>query len=98
MKHDAEQALITIANASISTIRDIYHRCEEAGLPAKIIPGLYEIVGGKQSLSRIRNVAIEDLLGREPVSLDNEAISDFIHGKVVLVTGAGGSIGSEVCR
>jgi FlaA1/EpsC-like NDP-sugar epimerase len=94
----ATQVLITIANAPGRDIRRIRNLCDEAGLPAKIIPGLYEIVGGSVNLSRIRDVAIEDLLGRAPVELDVDAIAHHVRGKAVLVTGAGGSIGSELCR
>jgi FlaA1/EpsC-like NDP-sugar epimerase len=94
----AHRALITIANASGQTIRRISDRCREAGIDTKIIPGVYEIVGDKVNLSRIREVAIEDLLGREPVQLDENIVGAAIRSRVVLVTGAGGSIGSELCR
>jgi FlaA1/EpsC-like NDP-sugar epimerase len=94
----AKQALITIAAASGDSIRRITRLCEEVGLPVKIIPGLFEIVGGTVNLSRIREVAIEDLLGRAPVQLDEEAIFRVVKDRTVLVTGAGGSIGSELCR
>jgi len=73
-------------------------RCRDAGLETKIIPGVYEIVGDHVNLSRIREVAIEDLLGREPVKLDEAVVSACLRGRTVLVTGAGGSIGSELCR
>jgi FlaA1/EpsC-like NDP-sugar epimerase len=92
------RVLITIANASGQTIRRISDRCREAGLDTKIIPGVYEIVGERVNLSRIREVAIEDLLGREPVQLDEDIVGASIRSRVVLVTGAGGSIGSELCR
>lgn len=94
----ARQALLTIANAPGKAIRRITGLCDEAGLPAQIIPGMYEIVGGTVNLTRIRPVAIEDLLGREPVALDEDAVQQSIRDRVVLVTGAGGSIGSELCR
>ena len=94
----AKRALITIANASGADMRRITNHCREAGLDTKIIPGIYEIVGDKVNLSRIREVAIEDLLGREPVSLDESIIGSTIRSRTVLVTGAGGSIGSELCR
>jgi len=94
----ARQVLITIANAPGQDIRRIRKLCDDAALPAKIIPGIYEIVGGTVNLTRIRDVAIEDLLGREPVSLDTDAIAKDVRGRTVLVTGAGGSIGSEICR
>jgi len=93
-----KRALITIANAPGSEIRRIYELCRDAGLDTKIIPGIYEIVGDKANLSRIREVAIEDLLGREPVELDEGVVGSSISSRVVLVTGAGGSIGSELCR
>lgn len=94
----AQQVLITIAGARGRDIRRILSACEEAGLPVKIVPGIHEIVGGHVNLSLVRNVAIEDLLRREPVELDKEAIAAAIEGHAVLVTGAGGSIGSEICR
>lgn len=97
-KLEARQVLITIANAPGSEIRRLISICERAELAVKIIPGIYEIVGGTVNLSRIRPVAIEDLLGRDPVTLDTEAISAIVGKSVVLVTGAGGSIGSELCR
>jgi FlaA1/EpsC-like NDP-sugar epimerase len=93
-----ERVLITIANASGPQIRRIAETCRNAKLETKIIPGIYEIVGEKVNLSRIREVAIEDLLGREPVQLDEDVVSASISNRVVLVTGAGGSIGSELCR
>lgn len=97
-KHQASQALITIASARGDAIRRIVHLCEDANVPVRIIPGIFEILDGKVNLSRIREVSIEDLLGREPIALEQPLIESFIRGKRVLVTGAGGSIGSELCR
>lgn len=94
----AKEVLVTIANAPGSAIRRILAVCERAGLQTKIIPGLYEIVGGQVNLSRIREITIEDLLRRDPVHLDDDAIRTVIAHRSVLVTGAGGSIGSELCR
>jgi len=96
--HEVRQAIITIAAANAATIRSIVKACEEAGLRTRIIPGLYEILQGKVSISRFRDVEIEDLLGREPVELDTDRVQRFLRGRTVLVTGAGGSIGSELCR
>ena len=93
-----KRVLITIANAPGHQIRRIALRCADAGLEAKIIPGIFEIVGGRVNLSRLRDVAIEDLLGREPVDLDEAQVCESLRGRGVLVTGAGGSIGSELCR
>jgi FlaA1/EpsC-like NDP-sugar epimerase len=97
-RYDAKQALITVSNAPGSAIRRITDSCKSAGLTVKIVPGTYEIVGGRVNLSRIREVAIEDLLRRDPVRLDAESVAHVIRGQAVLVTGAGGSIGSELCR
>jgi FlaA1/EpsC-like NDP-sugar epimerase len=95
---DVEQAIITIARAPGPAIRAIAERCNAIQLPVKIIPGISEILEGKVSLSRIREVTIDDLLGRDAVELDLEGIGAFLRGKRVVVTGAGGSIGAELCR
>jgi len=97
-RFDAKQALITISNASGASIRRITERCSEAGLATKIVPGTYQIVGGRVNLSRIRDVAIEDLLRRDQVQLDSKAVTEVVRGQPVMITGAGGSIGSELCR
>lgn len=93
-----EQAVITIANAPGATIRRIVQACEGLNLKVKVVPGLYELLEGKVSVGRVREVSIEDLLGRETVELDAAGIRQMISGETVLVTGAGGSIGSELCR
>jgi FlaA1/EpsC-like NDP-sugar epimerase len=98
IRRGAKQALITVAAAPGQEIRRITKLCEAANIPVKIIPGIFEIVGGTVNLSRIRKVAIEDLLGREPVTLDEAAIDSVVKHRTVLVTGAGGSIGAELCR
>jgi FlaA1/EpsC-like NDP-sugar epimerase len=97
-EHAPDQVVITIASASGADIRRIVALTEAAGLVAKIIPGLHEILDGRVELSRIRPVSIEDLLGREAVELDLDLVRGFIAHRSVLVTGAGGSIGSELCR
>ena len=94
----ARQALVTIADMDPSALRRIVKQCEIAGLPAKLLPGLYQVIEGQMSLGRLRDVSIEDLLGRESVSLNMAQVSGFLRQKRVLVTGAGGSIGSELCR
>jgi FlaA1/EpsC-like NDP-sugar epimerase len=96
--HEITEVIITIAHASTAEIRRIVGLCDQAGVTTKIIPGLHEILDGRVELSRIRSVSINDLLGREAVSLDLDLVSSFIAQKSVLVTGAGGSIGSELCR
>ncbi len=97
-EHDVRQVVITIANARAAVIRAIVKACESAGLRVRIIPGLYEILQGRVSISRFRDVEIEDLLGREPVEISGDRIERFLTGRRVLITGAGGSIGGELCR
>jgi FlaA1/EpsC-like NDP-sugar epimerase len=93
-----DQVLITMAVATPQTIRTIVETCERAGVEVKIIPGLHELVRGTVSIGRFRKIQIEDILGREPVKLDTDVVRSFLTGKSVLVTGAGGSIGSELAR
>ncbi|MBN1607500.1 MAG: polysaccharide biosynthesis protein [Polyangiaceae bacterium] len=94
----ASQAVITMTEARGDVMRGILALCKDAGVRAKVIPGVYQILDESVNLSRIRDVSIEDLLGREPVELDTELVRSFLQGKRVAVTGAGGSIGSELCR
>ena len=96
--HDVDDVVIAIASATGSDIRRINNLVEQAGLEAQIVPGLYEIVDGRVNMSRLRPVSIDDLLRRDPVQLDISEIRDLIAHDVVMVTGAGGSIGSELCR
>jgi FlaA1/EpsC-like NDP-sugar epimerase len=97
-KLEIDHVVITIAQASRQEILRIVKLCEEIPVKVRIIPGLYEILEGRVEISRIRDVQIEDLLGREPVQLDIDSISKELAGKTVMVTGAGGSIGSELAR
>ena len=99
----AEEKQIETILIAIPTIEDedkkqILEICKATNCRIEIIPGMYEIINGKVSLSQIRQVDIEDLLGRSPVELDMNGISSYIQSKTVLVTGGGGSIGSELCR
>jgi FlaA1/EpsC-like NDP-sugar epimerase len=93
-----DHVIITIAEASRADFYRIIKICESVPVKVKTIPGLYELLQEKVIVSRIRDVEVEDLLGRAPVSLDAGSIETFLSGKVVLVTGAGGSIGSELTR
>ncbi len=97
-EHDVDHVIITIAKASRDDFRRILAACEAVPVKARVIPGMQELLVGNVSVNRIRNVEIEDLLGRDPVSLDREMVGAFLTGKVVVVTGAGGSIGSELAR
>ena len=94
----ATEAILTMASVERADIRRIVHACEAAGLDTQIIPGLFEIVGGQVNVSRIRPVSVEDLLGRDLVELDPTSLHDLLGARTVMVTGAGGSIGSELAR
>ncbi|CAN5546652.1 nucleoside-diphosphate sugar epimerase/dehydratase [soil metagenome] len=93
-----DQVIIAMPSAPASEIRRIVDMCRKAEVETRILPGLYDLINGKVSVNQLREVSIEDLLGREPVTLDTPAIAGYIGGRTVLVTGAGGSIGSELCR
>lgn len=95
-KVDASHLLIP-SSVSGRVVRELYEHCQQAGIKAHLIPAIHEIVEGRVKLS-IRDVTISDLLRREPAQLDMEGIAGYITDKVVLVTGAAGSIGSELCR
>ena len=89
---------VAIPTAPPEDIRDILKICQETGCQVKILPGVYQLMNGEVTISRLRKVEIEDLLGREPVNVNLDEIMGYVKGKVVLVTGGGGSIGSELCR
>ncbi len=94
-----EEIIIAIPSATSSQLRNIMEHVKKSGITnVKIIPRLSSLITGKVVIDEIREVTVEDLLGREPVKIDTEAIASYIKGKRVLVTGAGGSIGSELCR
>lgn len=93
-----EQVVIAVDHAQGKDIRRIIDICREIPVRTQIVPSLHEIIHGRIQISRIRDVQIEDLLGREAVQLDDENLHEFLGGKVVMVTGAGGSIGSELVR
>ncbi|MBD3348739.1 MAG: NAD-dependent epimerase/dehydratase family protein [Candidatus Eisenbacteria bacterium] len=97
-EHDIQQIVIAIPSASGRTIRDVVRLAEETGRPFMIVPGVWEILLGDVEISQIRQVQLDDLLGRETVVLDTDEMTDYVRGRSVLVTGAGGSIGSELVR
>ncbi len=97
-KTDADEVLIAIPSATSNEMRRIVAICKGSGLRFKTVPSYGELIGGKISFKTVREVAYRDLLGRAPIRLDERMIGDFLHGKRILVTGAGGSIGSELCR
>ena len=97
-KYRIDQILLAIPTASAQNVRDILAICNETDCEIKRLPGVYQIANGDVLLSKMKPVAVEDLLGREPIKADMDKIFDYITGKVILITGGGGSIGSELCR
>jgi FlaA1/EpsC-like NDP-sugar epimerase len=97
-RRGARQAIVSIAEIEPILMRRILSLCESAQIRAKVVPSLYQIIDGGPELVKLRDVSIEDLLGREAVQLDMGLVRAFLTGKHVVVTGAGGSIGSELCR
>jgi FlaA1/EpsC-like NDP-sugar epimerase len=96
-RYGIQEVIIAMPTAPGSVIRQTVKLCETAGVISKSVPGIYEMLNGQASINRIREVNIEDLLRREPVEINIEQVEKMIAGKKVLVTGAGGSIGSELC-
>lgn len=94
----AEVVIFAISDASRELMDSVATRCKEAGLKLVVIPPVREMIDGQVDLSKLRAFNVEDLLGRRPIETDLSAISEYLNGKVVLVTGAGGSIGSELSR
>jgi FlaA1/EpsC-like NDP-sugar epimerase len=94
----ADESLIAIPSAQGEEMRRIVALCKSSGLPFKTVPGYGELIDGRVSIKAIRDVAYRDLLGRESIQLDEEGIGAYIQDQTLLVTGAGGSIGSELCR
>ncbi|MEA3366986.1 MAG: polysaccharide biosynthesis protein, partial [Planctomycetota bacterium] len=97
-KQNAEEVIIALPRPARDELRRIIEVCKGQRLTFRIVPGVADLIEGHLDVRRLREVDINDLLGREPVELDTENIGHFLAGKVVLVTGAGGSIGSELCR
>ena len=97
-KYHIDKIFLAIPSASAEEKRDILNICKETGCELKNLPGLYQFVTGEVSIKAMKDVAVEDLLGRDPIQVNMEEIFRYIRGKTILVTGGGGSIGSELCR
>ena len=97
-KFAVDKIFLAIPSATVAQRRDILQICNETSCELKNLPGMYQLVTGQVTASAMRRVSVEDLLGRDPISVDLQEVFQFIHGKTVLVTGGGGSIGSELCR
>lgn len=96
--YNVEEIFITMPSTNKKRLAKIISRCKDSKRPVKILPGMYQLVEGKISVSDLREVDIQDLLGRDQVEVDIDEILGYIENKIVLVTGGGGSIGSELCR
>ena len=96
--YDIDEIIFAIPSASNEVKRDILNICKETDCTLKILPGVYQMVDGEINVNSIRNVDVLDLLGRDPIEVDIESIMGYVQDKVIMVTGGGGSIGSELCR
>lgn len=96
--YDIDEILLAIPSASPTQIRELLEICKETNCKLRSLPGLYQLANGDVNVSKLRDVEVEDLLGREPIRVDMDSILGYVQNKVVLVTGGGGSIGSELCR
>lgn len=97
-ERDVAEVIIAIPSATGKQVRSIVDRCRQAGVTFKTLPGVGDLIGGNVTVQQIKDVDLDDLLGREPITLDIERIKSYLQGKRILVTGAAGSIGSEICR
>lgn len=97
-KYKITHIYVAMPSASAEEKRDVLNICKESGCELKTLPGIYQLVSGEVTLSKMKNVAVEDLLGRESIKVNMEEIFCYLTGKTILVTGGGGSIGSELCR
>ena len=98
MRHGVQEIIIAMPAAPGSVVRAVVQAAHDVGVPTRTVPGLFEIISGRKSVRSLRSVEIEDLLRREPVRTDFDLVRPLATGRTVLVTGAGGSIGSELCR
>lgn len=97
-EYKVNEVIIAMPSASGNSVREIVELCEVCGVNIKIMPGVYDIISGDMNVKPIRQIQVEDLLGREPVNVDLEEVAGYVAGETVFITGAGGSIGSEICR
>ncbi len=96
--YEVDEIIVAMPSAPRADIREILEICKDTNCKLCSLPGMYQLVNGEVSVSKLRDVEVEDLLGRDPISVDMDSILGYVQGKVVLVTGGGGSIGSELCR
>lgn len=96
--YNIDEIIFAIPSANAKTKKEILEICKETGCKLRMLPGVYQLINGDVSVSKLKDVEIEDLLGREPIQINTEEVLGYVSGKTVLVTGGGGSIGSELCR
>lgn len=97
-KYEITNIIIAMPSVSKKVIREFLDICKQTDCTLKILPGMYQLINGEVSVTELRDVEIDDLLGREPIRINSDEIINYISGKIILVTGGGGSIGSELCR
>ncbi len=97
-KYEIDQIILAIPSLNTKQRRDILTICKETGCELMSVPGIYQLVTGEVSVSSLKKVSVEDLLGRDPIKVNMDEILGYVQGKVIMVTGGGGSIGSELCR
>lgn len=97
-KYDVQEIILAIPSASAKDTRDILKICNETECKLKVLPGMYQLITEEVSVSKLREVSIEDLLGRDTIDIDVESVCNHVNNQVVMITGGGGSIGSELCR
>ena len=97
-KYEVDEIYIALPSASINERRELMTICNDTGCKIKLLPGIYQLMNGEVKVSKLRNVEIEDLLGRDPISVNMNQIASYVENRTVMVTGGGGSIGSELCR
>jgi len=97
-QYSIDEIIFAIPSANNKTRKEILDICKETDCKLRTLPGIYQLINGDVSVSKLKEVEIEDLLGRDPIQINTEEVLDSVHNKVILVTGGGGSIGSELCR
>lgn len=97
-KYDVNEIYIALPSVNIQERKQLMNICNDTGCKIKILPGIYQLMNGEVKISKLRNVEIEDLLGREPIKVNMQQIASYVENRVIMVTGGGGSIGSELCR
>lgn len=97
-QYGIDEIIFAIPSASVQTRKEILEICKESGCKLRTLPGMYQLINGDVSVSKLKEVEIEDLLGREPIQINTDEVLNYVGGKIVLITGGGGSIGSELCR